>query len=161
MSNRDQDDRAAARRRYQRGVTLLELMVVVVVVGILASIAVPSYRNYVLRAQRSDATSALLRVAAGQEKFYLQNNTYATTAQLTTLGMTSTEHGWYTVTIAGPDGTGSPNATGFTATATAPSASPQYQDTGCRTFTIDQTGQRDAADAGGTTNATIRERCWR
>jgi type IV pilus assembly protein PilE len=155
MNNLNKDYAAAGRRTYQRGVTLLELMTVVVIVGILASIAVPSYRNYVLRAQRSDATSALLRVAAAQEKFYLQNNTYATTAQLNALGVTATEHGWYTVAI------GNPSATGFTATATAPSGSPQYTDTGCRTFTIDQTGKREAGDSGGTSNATIRDKCWR
>jgi type IV pilus assembly protein PilE len=155
MNNCNKDYAADAARTYQRGVTLLELMVVVVIVGIIASIAVPSYRNYVLRAQRSDATSALLRVAAAQEKFYLQNNTYATTAQLTTLGLAATERGWYTVAISNQ------SATGFTATATAPSGSPQYRDSGCRTFTIDQSGQRGAGDSGGTTNATITEKCWR
>jgi type IV pilus assembly protein PilE len=149
MNNRNKDYAADAARMYQRGVTLLELMVVLVIVGILASIAVPSYRNYVLRAQRSDATSALLRVASAQEKFYLQNNTYATTAQLTALGVTATEHGWYTVAI------GNPSATGYTATATAPAASPQFRDTGCRTFTIDQSGTRGAGDSGGTSNSTI------
>jgi type IV pilus assembly protein PilE len=155
MNNCNKDYAADAARKYQRGVTLLELMTVVVIIGIIASIAVPSYRNYVLRAQRSDATGALLRVAAAQEKFYLQNNTYGTTAQLTALGVIDTEHGWYTVTISNP------SATGFTATATAPSASPQYVDSGCRTFTIDQSGQRGAGDSGGTTNSTITAKCWR
>jgi len=67
------------KKRNQTGVTLLELMTVVVIIGVLTSIAIPSYRRYTLRAQRSDATAALLRIAAAQEKFYLQNNTYTTT----------------------------------------------------------------------------------
>ena len=59
------------------GMTLIELMIVVAIVALLASIAVPSYRQYVLRANRTEATTALLQLAAAQEKFYLQNNTYA------------------------------------------------------------------------------------
>jgi len=62
----------------QRGVTLIELVVVMIIVGILTAIAVPSYRSYVLRSQRSDAKDALLALATQQEKHYLQCNTYAT-----------------------------------------------------------------------------------
>ena len=62
----------------QQGVTLIELVVVVVIVGILASIAIPSYRNYVLRANRTEGRAALLALATAQEKFYLQCNTYTT-----------------------------------------------------------------------------------
>ena len=59
------------------GFTLIELMVVVLVAAILAGFAVPSYQNYVLRSGRTDATVALLKLAAAQEKFYLQNGVYA------------------------------------------------------------------------------------
>ena len=45
----------------QQGVTLIELVVVMIIVGILTAIAVPSYRNYVLRSQRSDAKDAVSR----------------------------------------------------------------------------------------------------
>ncbi len=66
--------------KTQRGVTLIELVVVMIIVGILAAVAIPSYRNYVLRSQRSDAKDALLALATQQEKHYLQCNTYATTS---------------------------------------------------------------------------------
>src|SRR5262245_61711082 len=134
-------------RTRERGVTLLELMAVVVILGILASIAIPSYRTYLLRAQRTDATAALLRIAAAQETFYLQNNTYASNDQLTKappagLGITATEHGYYDLVITKDD-----NLTvDFVATATAKSGGPQARDTQCVTFTIDQAGQRKAAD---------------
>jgi len=72
----------AAAPGRQRGMTLMEIIVVVVIVGLLAAIAVPSYRQYVIRTQRTDATVALLRLATAQEKFYLQNNTYADNALL-------------------------------------------------------------------------------
>ena len=75
-------ERTGMMRSRERGVTLLELMAVIVIIGILASIAIPSYRTYLLRAQRTDATAALLRAAAAQEKCYLQNNRYATNAEL-------------------------------------------------------------------------------
>ena len=51
-----------------RGFSLVELMMVIVIIAILASVAVPGYRDYVQRAQRVDATAALLRIAAAQEK---------------------------------------------------------------------------------------------
>jgi type IV pilus assembly protein PilE len=63
-------------RFNSRGVTLIELMIVIIVVAVLASIAIPSYRQYVLRSHRTEAKAALMNVAAAQEKFYLQNNTY-------------------------------------------------------------------------------------
>ena len=62
-------------KRRQHGVTLLELMAVVMVIGILGMIAIPSYRQYVTRAQRVEAKTALLRLQTNQERFYLANHT--------------------------------------------------------------------------------------
>lgn len=131
-------------RATSRGVTLIELMIVIVVVAILASIAVPSYRQYVLRSHRTEAKTALMNVAAAQEKFYLQNNTYTdelTDAPPDGLGIpATTEHGYYTIAIAaGAD------ETEFSATATATGG--QAQDTHCATFTIDQAGAKSATNA--------------
>lgn len=64
-------------KRSNRGITLIELMIVVVIIGILASIAYPGYRNYVQESRRSDAQTLLLRAAALQEKFYADCRTYA------------------------------------------------------------------------------------
>ena len=86
-------------RSIMRGFTLVELMIVVVVVSILAAVAIPSYRNYVMRSQRTDATTALLRIQAAQEKFFLQNNAYSNNLPLAPpngLGMgTTTDDGNY------------------------------------------------------------------
>jgi type IV pilus assembly protein PilE len=134
-----------------QGVTLIELMIVIVVIGILASIAVPSYRNYVTRAQRTDAMSALLRVAAAQEKFYLQNNTYASTALLDDappagLGINGTENGWYTLAITGADLTRA-----FTVTATPVGGGAQATDTHCASFSLTSAGAKSATNSD----------CWR
>jgi len=146
------------------GFTLIELLIVVAIVAILATIGAGSYREYVQRANRTDATSALLRVSAAQERFYLQNNRYATTPDELTdppsagLGIAGTQDGLYDLAVvAGPDGA----ASGYTATATAASDRGQRDDDDCRTFSIDQSGQRGAADASGTQNAEITARCWR
>ena len=67
-----------------RGITLIELMIVVVIIGFMAVIAYPNYREFAARAKRNEAKAALLQIATNQERFYLQNNTY--TCQMTRLG---------------------------------------------------------------------------
>jgi type IV pilus assembly protein PilE len=133
-------------RKNIRGFSLIELMIVVSIIAILTTIAVPSYRQHVIRSQRTDATSALLRIAAAQEKYYIQNNRYGTYAQL---GSPTTEHGYYTVTVPVAD------AQTFTATATATAS--QTDDPHCRSFTINAAGQRSAKDPG---NADSTDQCW-
>jgi type IV pilus assembly protein PilE len=129
--------------KKMRGVTLIELVVVVAIVALLATIAIPSYRQFVLRSHRAEAKSALLNLAAAQEKFYLQNNTYTDAladAPPVGLGLTATtENGYYTIAIDDAD------TDSFTATATT--AGGQADDDDCDTFTIDQAGARTATSA--------------
>jgi type IV pilus assembly protein PilE len=62
--------------RRQRGVTLMELLTVVVVIGILSAISVPTYRSYVIRAQRTEAKNALMSTAAALERCFTRFNAY-------------------------------------------------------------------------------------
>lgn len=143
-------------RQQQRGLTLIELVIVTVIVGILAAIAVPSYHRYVMRSQRTDAKEALLRLATAQEKFYLQNNRYADNderddAPPAGLGIDGSEHGWYTLSVDAAD------AIGFTISATAVSSGPQAEDSACQTFTTNNLGLRTSTDSGGTDSTAT---CW-
>jgi type IV pilus assembly protein PilE len=142
----------------QRGVTLLELMIVVAVVGIISAIATASYRQYLIRTNRTDATSQLLRIQVAEEKYFLQRNVYVTdsTTMATPSGSSGTgglgvttpsPAGYYTLSVASRDGTTS------TYTATATAIGSQLADSvTCRTFTIDDQGTRTPADS---------TRCWR
>ena len=77
--------------RSKRGMTLIELLIVIVIVGILAAIAVPTYTNYIQRARRADAKVALEQVRATQEMWRAEKGSYGTLAQIqTTMGAPAT-----------------------------------------------------------------------
>ena len=69
---------ALVNHRLNRGMTLVELMIVVVIIGILGAIAVPSYINYVTESRRSGAQGQLVELTASLERFFSDNNDYTT-----------------------------------------------------------------------------------
>lgn len=64
------------RNRNLQGFTLIELMVTVAIVGILAAIAYPSYKNSVTKSRRAEGKSLLLDAAAREERYFAQYNKY-------------------------------------------------------------------------------------
>lgn len=128
-------------------------MIAVAIVGILAAIALPSYRAYVLKSQRIDAKTALLDLASRQERYFTTNNAY--TIDPAKLGYTGT----FPVTVPGSSaGTYSVNVTittgGGSFTATATPTSRQLNDT-CGTYSIDSLGVQTNAS-----NTTASASCW-
>jgi type IV pilus assembly protein PilE len=138
--------------RKHAGVTLFELVVVIMILGVLAGIAIPTYRQYMQRTHRTEAKSALLRLAAEEERFYLQNNTYTNNFAALNTPAGRSENGVYTLAIPVA------NVTTFTLTATPTAGGgtngvDQTTDAECATFTLNDQGIRTAApDPNG--------RCW-
>jgi type IV pilus assembly protein PilE len=139
----------------QRGITLMELLTVIVVIAILASVAIPTYRNYLLRTQRAEGKTALLQLQAAQEKFYLNRNSYTaavTAASPAGLGLLGTsETNKYDISVELVN-----DGQGYIAKATPAVGGGQEDDTRCGTLTISDTGVRGIE--GGTGEA---EECWR
>ena len=126
------------------GFTLIELMIVMVILGIVMAIAVPSYQGYVLRSHRTDAHSSLVDIAARQERFVAQRNTYTTVISADTglnMGTATSSKGYYTMTAGAC--TGGIIANCYTITATA--VGNQANDTDCTAITYDSAGRKTPA----------------
>ena len=128
------------------GFTLIELMIVVVIIGILLAVSLPAYQGYTLRSHRADAHASLVDIAARQERFVAQNNTYTTEISADTglgIGSTTSREGYYNMTVAACGG--GTIASCYLVTATA--AGNQVNDTACLTITYDSTGERSGTTA--------------
>jgi type IV pilus assembly protein PilE len=145
-----------AYRRYERGMTLIELLTVMAVLAILGSISVSTYRSYLLRTNRTEARTTLLRIQVAQEKYFLQNNSYTTEVGPTGLRMSGTAgdsletpNGHYKVTLqAGSTGD---IASSYSASATAQNGQTNDK-AACKTLTLDDQGQKTPAESTG---------CWK
>ncbi|MDR5864308.1 type IV pilin protein [Halomonas campisalis] len=116
-----------ASRRPAVGFTLIELLIAVAIIGILASIAYPSYQNYVKNARVSDGQAKLMELAGQLERCFTNEYSYDGCVSLPA----DSDDGYYEIT-------GSPSSTSYTLTATH--SGNQVKDA-CKTMTIDQTGQ--------------------
>jgi type IV pilus assembly protein PilE len=131
--------------RREVGFTLIELIVVMVVIGILAAVAIPNYGEYVMRGHRAAAQAYISDLASRQAQFFLDRRRYADTVAALNVPAPADIANRYTVTVVAVAG---PPAT-FTVTATP--NGPQASDR-CGAMWIDQTGTKGAAP-GAT-------RCW-
>lgn len=134
------------RRAQQRGVTLLELMIVVVVVGILASIAYPSFQEHVRKTRRADGKAALMQTAQQLERCYTRFARYNDGNCGVALPADSAE-GFYQVSAAALD------ASSFTLDATP--QGDQASDAACGVLRLAHTGQQGSQGVAGDAN-----NCW-
>jgi type IV pilus assembly protein PilE len=138
------------QQRDESGVSLIELMVVVAIIGILASIAVPSYRQYVLRTNRTDAVRGLTLNAQIMQRCYSQNFTFNLAACTGPLAVNSA-NGNYALAVA------KGSLTNNTYILTAIPVGAQVKDTTCASFSLDQAGRQTALD---TSNNDQSLTCW-
>lgn len=137
--------------RKLKGFTMVELMIVLAIIAILAAIAIPSYRHYVVRANRTEASKTLSDLAAREERFYYSNNVY--TGTLADLNGTATmETHNYAFDIVASSASVAPATYAITATATGNQAK---DDAACQTISLDNIGRWSST---GTTNDDPK--CW-
>lgn len=155
----------AAQKHTQRGFTLIELMVVVVIAAIIAAVAIPSYRNHVIRSNRANAESFMSQVASKQEQIMLDMRSYQAVASNTAFGNTPAAGG---ISLAVPGSVASNYSLVVTVTAGPP---PTYQisatpnnttqlDPMCQVLTLDSTGKKDIAANAGTAPTGSAQLCW-
>jgi len=140
--------------RRSHGFTLIELMIVVAVIGILAAVAYPSYRDQIIKTNRTDGKSALSQAATLQERWFTENNSY--TNDMNKLGGTASQEGHYAISVV----IGDINGTACDSSAptknncfelTATPVGAQAAD-GCANLELDSFGRKTVS---GTDN-----RCW-
>ena len=139
------------KRSKTAGFTLIELMITVVIIGILAAIAYPSYQEQVRKTRRAEGQAALMVAVQRLERCFTLYNVYdnsgdaADDATCPEGAAFDSEGGWYTIDFAD----GEPTATTFTLEAVP--NNDQANDARCATLTIDQAGSKnhtgDAANA--------------
>ena len=132
----------------QRGFTLVELMITVVVISILASISYSAYTEQTAKARRAAARALVMDVLQHEERFFTENNTYTT--DLTAMGYPATlktDRNTHSISLAA-------GATGAIATSVAVTATALVTDAKCTSLTLSSAN----AQTGTGSNSTV---CWR
>ena len=128
-----------------KGFTLIELMIVVAIVGILASVAMSFYGDNVIAANRTEARAALSGTAGSLEKCKSLYGVY-NSANCNVAFPIATESNYYAIT-------GALTGSTFVLTATPQTGTPQANDADCTTLTLSNTGIKGATGADTTV-------CW-
>jgi len=141
-------------QRANRGFTLIELMVVVLIIGVLGAVAFPAYTNYSTKAKRALGKSFLTQIASRQEMFFADNKRYAdhlaelgwadkeiTVNPSSAIVASTAKDALYTLTI-----TDSGTRT-FTANA-IPLGVQADNDKACGTLTLNQNGTKGTSEGG-------------
>lgn len=157
-------------RPRTRGFTLIELMIGIAILAILASIAVPAYRDSVMRARRAEAITMLHQAMLLQERYRANSPVYAThliVAGSSLRGVGTSEASGAAASISTPGGTYAVTLSGATASGyvlLAQAQGGQAGDSGCRFLQLAVAGGQVTQASGGTSSlgndAVANRRCW-
>ena len=128
-------------KRAAMGFTLIEIMISVAIVGILTAVALPAYRDYVLRARLTEAFSALAAIQPAAEQLWSNTRSFATVASVLPANTAGFTYAASSLTVSS-----------YTVTATGAGQTAGF------VFTINQAGNRatTAVPTGWSANAA----CW-
>lgn len=125
IQKKEHNSQSSLKISAKIGMTLIELMVVVIIIGVLATLIFPSFEQQILTARRGDGITQLLRLKIQQEAFRIENVRYAKTEEL---GLPASEYYVFVVT----------DVSATTYTITAKAIGSQISDKACLEIKIDQ-----------------------
>lgn len=142
------------------GMTLIELLIVLVIVAILAAVAWPSFSEAVHKSRRADAMSALTEIMQAQERWRSNQPQYSGTLSDLIGNRTTSRDGHYTLGVAVDSASAARSK--FTATATVVSSKPQASDTNCQVMRVVVDGGNISYNSGTSSSATNAQPdpCW-
>jgi type IV pilus assembly protein PilE len=138
-----------ASRRAISGFSMIELLVVMIIVGILASIAVASYRSNVMQANRTDAIRAMTSWRQSLERCYSQSYTYVGCSAIPGTLPTPSPSAYYLISF--------PTLAASSYKIVATPTGRQVNDTTCASFQVTNTGAQAAQTSGGVDSTRT---CW-
>lgn len=129
-------------RKSEGGITLVELLVVLVIFGIILNIGIPAYGGYMIKAKRQDATSLLHEMAQRLERCFTLEGVYNGACSV----KSTSDEGYYSLNAIR-------NEQNYTLSAIPISGGTEASDSECATFSLTSTGEKDATGILG-------KNCW-
>lgn len=162
-------ERRSDQVRFERGFTLIELMITVAIIALLAAIAYPAYTDSILKGRRAEGRTALMELLQQQERYLTQSGSYMTWATAGATGTNGTTQGGTNVQIPfkTTSGNGASGAYRLLASVCTPASGPVMARNECVLLTATPTssdpafGNLTLMSTGAKGCSTGNAKCWR